>query len=148
MRSLHYFFFIVCLLFTSCQELSGKYELGNNLVLLDNDVKEEKIIVFCNADCNGGVYVVPSYQNHYDTLGRYAEYVENVELDGRWVWVKSWRIQEQSHRYYIIDKSFNLDTVNCMYIDCDSIIQLYVFGPYTLDEFESKREILNLGVDY
>lgn len=143
MRPILCLYVLFSLSLTSCQQLSGKYNLGNNLVLLDNDVKEERIIVFCKANCNGGLYVVPSYSNHYDSLGRCAEYVEEVEADNRWIWVKSWRIREQMYRYYIIDKSFNIDSVNCMYTDCDSIIQLYVFGPFTLEEMEKKRKFLN-----
>ncbi|MGN6530745.1 MAG: hypothetical protein ACTHK0_03190 [Ginsengibacter sp.] len=140
----------VLIFFTaSCNGISGKYPLGNHLSLWDNDKKEEKIIVYCEGNCNGGIYVVPTYEGHYDsTKQHYAEYVEEAKSNKKWVIVKTFRVKEKQENYYIINKDFDIRGLDCGKANCDSILQSYVTGPLTLNDFNNNKKALNVNLDF
>ncbi|MGS0688961.1 hypothetical protein ACVBEQ_28070, partial [Nakamurella sp. GG22] len=79
---------------------SGEYSLGNHLSLWDNDKKEERIIVYCEGDCHGGIYVVPTYERHYDKdKQHFAEYVEEANSNKKWVIAKTICVKEKMEKY-------------------------------------------------
>ena len=148
------FYFLVLVLLTllnlSCnlQGYTGNYPLGNHLWLWDNDRKEEKIIVYCEGDCNGGIYVVPTYKRHYDSIKHnFSEYVEAAVSDKNWVVAKTLKIKEHRNLYYIISKAFNIEHVNCSKVNCDSILQSCVIGPLSKNEFKKREQLLNIDLD-
>ena len=152
----YYSFFILVVLvipFTSSCNLqgyiTGNYPLGNHLWLWDNDRKEEKIIVYCEGDCHGGIYVVPTYERHYDSIKQhFAEYVETTASDKNWVLAKTLKINEHKNFYYIISKRFNIEHLDCSKVHCDSILQSYVRGPLSLEEFNKKKQLLKIDLDF
>ena len=94
-------FLTILFFITSCncwKEMWGDHPLGNNLSLLEGDRKEDRIIVYCSGRdagaCHGGIFVVPTYARHMDRSGNYAEYVETVKSNEKWVIVKTHRIEE------------------------------------------------------
>ena len=139
-------FQIFVLLMSSCKE-DYNHSLGNNLSLWEGDKKEDRIIVYCEGSCHGGIYVIPSYKNHYDSTGHYAEYVKETTSDKKWVIAKTFQIKENKENYYIISKEFNIENLDCAKANCDSILQSHVTGPMTLTEFENKKKSMNIALD-
>lgn len=115
---------------------------------MEGDKKEDRIIVYCKGDCHGGIYVVPTYARHYDSNGRYAEYVEEAKSNKEWVIVKTYRIKENQENYWIIDKEFSIAKLDCSTVDCDSILQRQVTGPLTLNKFQHKLQVLNIDLNF
>lgn len=112
-RIIHLFFAaIIITFFSSCDcSLVGAENLGKNLALLEGDVREDKVIVYCGNKencCSGGAYILPTYENHYDKKGNYAEFIEEVAYNERWILVKSFLVKENKFNYWIIDKNFDL----------------------------------------
>ncbi len=138
-------FCIVSVLGVSCDSWNrmwGDHSLGNNLSLLEGDKKEDRVIVYCSGKsagaCIGGIYVVPTYERHYE--GRsYAEYVQATRSNKKWVIAKTFRIKESRENYWIINKEFNIQDVDCGKINCDSILQSYVQGPFDKNTFTEKE---------
>jgi hypothetical protein len=145
-----YWFFIVGVsFFGSCRELLGKYSLGNHLSLWDNDRKEERIVVYCEGECNGGIYVVPTYARHYDSARKhYAEYVETARSNKKWVIVKTLHVIDNKENYYIISKTFNIEHLDCAKANCDSILQSHVIGPLDLAGFQERAKILQVNLGF
>ncbi len=140
----------ICFLFfaSSCDGLF-QTRLGEHLSFWNGDKTEENIIVYCEGDCNGGIYVAPTYARHYDSTGRYyAEYVEDVRSNKQWVIAKTLRIKENVEYYWIISKDLDLTNVNCSNVNCDSIIKQHVTGPLILDEFNGKLRTLNINLKF
>jgi hypothetical protein len=146
----HYIVLLVSIfLIAFCSRISGEYSLGNNLSLWDNDKEEERVIVYCEGNCNGGMYVVPTYQRHYDsTKQHYAEYVKEAKSNEQWAIAKTLQVQEKQEKYYIINKDFDILGLDCAKSNCDSILQSHVTGPLNLTEFENKRKALNIGLEF
>lgn len=143
--------FLMAIALISCNwwaSIWGNNILGNNLSLLEGDKKEDRIIVYCEGDCHGGIYVVPTYARHYDSNGRYAEYVEMAKSNKEWVIVKTLRIKEKQENYWIISKEFSLAKLDCSKNDCDSILQKQVIGPLALKEFQNKLQVLNIDLNF
>ena len=137
------------LLFVSCVcELFGSHELGNNIVLLEGDRPEDRIIVYCTGRsggcCSGGVSIIPTYENHIKQ-DMYNEYVEGAKSNNKWIIARSYRILEKSHKFWIINKNFNIDSLDCNKIDCDSVIQSHVIGP--LDSLIFLEKVKELDVN-
>jgi hypothetical protein len=142
------FFIFTMFYFVSCNEWYN-HPLGNHLSLWDGDTKEDRIIVYCEGRCYGGIYVVPTYARHYDSSGqKYAEYVEEATSNKRWVIVKTYQIQEKKENYWLISKDFNIENLDCAKANCDSILQSHVTGPLSLSEFRSKLQTLNVDLDF
>lgn len=122
----------------------GKYSLGNHLSLWDNDKKEESIIVYCEGDCHGGIYVIPTYERHATN----GEYVEEATSDKKWVIAKTFEKKDNKENYYIISKDFNIDNMDCSKVNCDSILQSHVTGPLNLTKFKNKMQALHIELDF
>lgn len=148
-------FFIVALLITSCnwwKEAWGDHPLGNNLSLLEGDKKEDRIIVYCTGRsagaCHGGIFVVPTYSKHMDRSKKYAEYVEAAKSNEEWVIVKTHRIEEKKDNYWLINKNFNIENTDCEKVDCDSLLQSYVTGPFDHSQFIEKKDSLKIELSF
>lgn len=57
--------------------------------------------------CFGGVSVIPLYEEHYDSLGNVREYVINAIADERMIIAKTFLVNEQKYKYYLINKAFD-----------------------------------------
>jgi hypothetical protein len=140
-------FILVCILLNSC---SGEESanLGNNLVLLEGDNKKDRAIVYCSGrsfgSCYAGIYVIPTNLQHMEN-GRYAEYVETAKSNNKWIIAKSVFVDTKDERYWIMDKDFKLDITNCDSMNCDSILQSHVKGPFDINSFNGKKS--DLGID-
>lgn len=141
---------LVVFLFSSCDlcDIMGAYELGNNLVLLEGDKLEDRIIVRCTGRsqgcCRGGSFVIPtSYEDKYN------HYVESVESNEQWVIAKSIRLmdEKQLQQYWIINKDFDLSGFDCSTFNCDSVVQLQVIGPLEHESFLEKVEQLRVNLE-
>ena len=141
--------YLILFLLGSCNAISGEYSLGNHLSLWDNDKNEERIIVYCEGDCNGGIYVVPTYERHYDSDKQHvAEYVEKATSNKKWVIAKTIRVKEKMEAYYIINKDFDITGVDCAKANCDSILQSHVIGPMNIIVFKKEKNRLNITLDF
>ena len=136
------FFFI-----TFCNN-PGNTSLGSNLIIWEGDVVEDRAIVYCEGNCNGGIYVLPNYSKHYDSSGQYAEYLEKAKSNRNWVIAKTLLIKGKKVNYWIINKNFNIKNLNCSLVNCDSIIQSYVIGPLSQDEFKRKLQDLKIELKF
>ncbi|MBS1761163.1 MAG: hypothetical protein JST23_13680 [Bacteroidetes bacterium] len=127
--------------------------LGNGIYLLEGDRVEDRIIVRCSGknygECVSGSYLIPrSYNEHFDKNGHYLEYVENTTSNKKWVIAKTYHIQEKRENYWIINKDFVITDMDCSKANCDSIIQNLVTGPMNLTEFENKKKVLNIELNF
>ncbi len=135
----------VLIFFTvSCNWISGEYPLGNHLSLWDNDKEKTAIIVYCEGDCHGGIQVLPIRERQTDS----GEYVEEATSNKEWAIAKTLQIKDNKENYYIISKDFNIENVDCSKVNCDSILQSHVTGPLSLTEFENKKKVLNIELDF
>lgn len=147
-KKICYTIFQVLIFFSSSCKEDYNHPLGNNLSQWEGDRKEDRVIVYCEGNCHGGIYVVPVYNRHYDSAGHYAEYVEEAKSNKQWVIAKTFQIKNSKENYYIISKGFNIEHVDCSKANCDSILQSHVTGPMTLTEFENKKKSMNIALDF
>ena len=131
----------------SCNEWYN-HPLGNNLSLWDGDREEDRVIVYCEGNCHGGIYVVPAYDRHYDSSGHYAEFVKTAKSDRKWVIAKTIQIKGKQENYWIISKDFKIKNLDCSKINCDSTLQRQVSGPLTFEEFQHQRRQLNIDLEF
>lgn len=128
-------------------------KLGNGIYLLDGDRLEDRIIVKCTGwsfnDCIAGTYLIPrSYNDHFDSHGHYAAYVETAKSNRNWIIAKTIQVKDKKESYWIISKDFKINLDNCDKINCDSIIQSHVTGPLSLNEFKNKIKGLNINLSF
>ena len=128
-------------------------KLGNGIYLLEGDRVEDRIIVKCSGwsykECISGSYLIPrSYNNHFDSNGHYLEYVEKAASNKKWIITKTFQIKEKKENYWIIDKGFNIGNIDCLKINCDSIIQSHIKGPLSLADFNTIKKTLNIKLDF
>lgn len=128
----------------SCRQMWGDHPLGNHLSLWDGDKSDENVIVYCEGNCHGGIYVVPIRERQTND----GEYVEEATSNKKWVIAKTRKKKDNKENYYIISKDFNIEHVDCSKVNCDSILQSHVTGPLSLREFENKKKALNIGLDF
>lgn len=100
-------------LFTSCFcSLEGSQDLGKNFALFEGDKIEDRVIIYCaeNKDkcCTGGMYVIPTYETHYNTKGHYNEYVQEAKSDKKWIIAKTFKINDKENFYWILNKNFEV----------------------------------------
>jgi len=142
---------MISLFISSCDWWSGiwgNHPLGSHLSLWDGDKKEDRAIVYCEGNCHGGILVVPIYSRQFDEKGNYAEYVETVASNKKWIIVKTYQIREKKENYWIISKDFDITNLDCSKANCDSILQSYVTGPLNLTDFKIKLETLNIDLRF
>ena len=88
----------------------GSYSLGNNIYMLEWD-GGGKIIVngtrIKGNTCYGGESLIPTYENQYDSLGHFAEYVVDAKSDDNWVIAKTNNHISHQRKYYILNKKYN-----------------------------------------
>lgn len=140
-----YIILITTIIFSSCCSLSGSRNLGKNIFLLEGDRIEDRIIVYCTAKekgcCQSGSYIIPrEYGEHFEN-GKYAQYVEKAESNGKWIIAQTKHLKSSNENYWIIEKNF--DSKNSY-----QEVNEYVFGPFTLEEFLNKKEELKIRVDF
>ena len=115
----------------------GSHSLGHNLYMLDWD-GGNKIIVYCSnprgRTCYGGLSVIPSNSNSSQLC------VITAKSNERWVIVRAKQTQDNKNCYYLINKDFNIDNLNCQNVNCDSMLQSYVVGP--LDSIAFIKELM------
>ena len=148
---LAFLIFTISFLFCNCgRQAWDDNDLGDNFSLLEGDRIEDRIIVYCTGRsggaCMAGTYIVPVYSRHYDSTGHYAEYVETAKSNDDFIIAKTLQVQDKRANYWIIDKDFSID--NCDKINCDSIIQSHVFGPFDKNEFQQKASELKLNLRF
>lgn len=93
----------------------GSYSLGNNIYMLEWD-GGGKIIVngtrIKGNTCYGGESLIPTYENQYDSLGHFAEYVVDAKADDSWIIVKTNNHINNQRNYYILDKRHNTNKIS------------------------------------
>ncbi len=125
---------------TSCNEWYN-HPLGNNFSLWDGDGDEDRIIVYCEGRCHGGIQVVPTRERQANN----GEYVEAATSNNKWIIVKTLQMKDSKENYYFVDKYFRIKNLDCLKANCDSILQSYVMGPFDENMFKERK--LELGID-
>lgn len=104
--------FVFLLVFYICppEWMWPEYNLGNNIYMMEWD-GGGRIVVLCShvegKECYGGSQLIPTNENHCDSLGRYVEYVVTAKSDERWVIVKTNNKQSRQSKYYVINKDYD-----------------------------------------
>lgn len=107
-------FFILNVTEWFCPEFNGSCSLGNNIYMLDWDGGGRIIVRGTSINgktCYGGEYLVPSGENHYDSIGNVAEYVIDARSNDNWIIAKTVTQNSFQRKYYIIDKRNISDTM-------------------------------------
>lgn len=145
----------LALILESCCNFQGSHDLGNNFALLEGDTKEDRIIIFCSprendSCCRSGLYVLPTYENHYDEKGNYLEYVVKAESDNNWIIIKT--NKKASIRYWFLNKNFELDQKfnqsplpRELADELKEILNSQIIGPLDLKDFKIKKQ--EIGID-
>lgn len=60
--------------------------------------------------CYGGSLLIPTYENRYDSVGNYAEYVVDAKADDNWIIAKTDNKLNHRRKYYIINKQHDIET--------------------------------------
>ncbi len=114
----------------------GSYSLGNNIYMLEGD-KSTKTIVYGTSikgkTCYSGDPLIPTYENQYDSLGNFAEYVVDAKADDNWIIAKTDNKLNHRRRYYIINKQHDIET-----LDAKEIIEKYITSFTDSCEFANK----------
>jgi len=115
---------------------NGSSELGNNLYLLDWE-KNGKIIVYCGSKkgntCYGGVPVIP--HNSPSEV-----WVKNAISNKKWVIVKAVQTQSKKELFYLINNGFNVEGLDWEQVNCDSIIQSFIFQFQNINDLTKELE--------
>ena len=114
----------------------GSYSLGNNIYMLEGD-KTTKTIVYGTSikgkTCYSGEPLIPTYDNQYDSIGNFAEYVVDAKADDNWIIAKTDNKINHRRKYYIINKQHNIETS-----DAKEIIERYISSFTDSCEFANK----------
>ena len=117
----------------------GSYSLGNNIYMLEGD--GGKMIVKGTTiegnTCYSGEPLIPTYENQYDSIGNFAEYVVDAKSDDNWVIAKTGNKKTNQKKYYILNKDFDFD-----YTKVDEIIKTKI------EEFTDSIEFSKKCHDY
>jgi hypothetical protein len=135
-----------------CCVLVGDNKLGDKLTLLEGDRLEDRIIVYCNRSkregcCYSGSYFLPLYEDHYfkDKRG-YREYIKQAKYNDNYVIAQSVLVEDQTMRYWIIDKDFDLEGSKGS--EFDSIIKAHTYGEFDSITFYKKLEELKINLTF
>ena len=94
------------------QEAWGSYDLGNGIYMMEWEGGGRVIVKGTNVEgrsCFGGSYLIPTYESRYDSTGNFAEYVIDAKFDNNWIIAKTGNYINGENKYYIVDKSFDLE---------------------------------------
>ena len=104
--------------------------------MLEGD-KTTKTIVYGTSikgkTCYSGEPLIPTYENQYDSLGNFAEYVVDAKADDNWIIAKTDNKLNHRRRYYIINKQHDIET-----LDAKEIIEKYITNFTDSCEFANK----------
>ena len=117
-------------------EFNGSYPLGGNIYMLERDGGGCVIVQGSNIrgnTCYGGSQLIPTYENQYDSLGNFAEYVVDAKADDNWIIAKTDNKLNHRSRYYIINKQHDIET-----LDAKEIIEKYITSFTDSCEFANK----------
>ena len=59
--------------------------------------------------CYGGSLIIPTYEEEYDSTGNLTEWVIDAAFDDKYIVAYSYNNILKGYKYYIINKSFDLD---------------------------------------
>lgn len=134
----------------SCEDY-GSFDLGNDLVLLEGDRAEDRIIVLCNiikrnnGCCNGGISIFPLYEEHMIN-GDYATYVDWVVFNEEWIIIKySYLEYNYSDLHYILIDKKKLKDANSKDESYLKQVRETAIGPINLHNLQDY--ILNYNID-
>lgn len=138
--------FVLLTTLCSC-EFYGNKDLGNKLTLFARDSPEGHYdIIYCSrydiGGCIAGMYVIPSADE------KYSMYVETAKADKKWVIAKTVRVEDKKRNYWIIDKSFDIEGLDCDSIDCDSVVQSHVIEALDSLAFDKKVRELDIKLKF
>ena len=110
--------------------------LGNGLYMIEFD--QGRIVVqgsyIRDGICYGGPYVVPLYEESYDSSGNRREYVINAIADDQYIIVKTNILNDNKYKYYLINKGFDEKNTSNIQIR-DSFTEVF----YSLQELNILR---------
>ena len=96
-------------------ELWGSHSLGAGLDMVDGDCPEDRAVIYSSnlhgKTCYGGTYIIPTYEEKYDSLGNFIEYVIDAKSDENHIYVITFMKTDNKRKYYIIDKSYEVTTL-------------------------------------
>jgi len=137
---------LICLVVSCDCSYFGARNLGNGLALLEGDVVEDRVVIYCIGKslgcCRSGVFIIPTYAEHMDTLGNYNEYVTNVSSNQDWIIIETFRKSDEISRFWIINKGFEIEDIQND--SAESIIRSHTIGPLDASGFETKRMELEI----
>lgn len=90
----------------------GSYCLGNNIYMLEGDKGRKTIVNGTTIEgntCYSGDQLIPTYENQYDSIGNFAEYVVDAKADDNWIIARTDNMITNQRKYYILNKSYNPD---------------------------------------
>ena len=91
-------------------EYNGSYSLGNNIYMIEWNGGGRVIVLGSNMygkTCYGGSQLIPTYENQYDSLGHFDEYVIDAKADDSLIIIKTNNHINNKQNYYILDKRYN-----------------------------------------
>ena len=127
-------FALVSILIFSCQSV----DLGSHIFLMRGDRAEDGIMVICDKGksygaCVAGSYLIPqNYNAHFDSTGRYREYVRKYAANKNYVLAATFLIGTKKNRYWIVEKKQNLE--------------VRVLGPFEEDAFSKEKQRRNIDL--
>ena len=106
-------------------EFGGSYNLGNGIYMMEWDGGGRVIVkgsYIRGRTCYGGSQLIPTYESGYDSAGNFAEYVIDAKYDNNWIIAKTGNYSNGENKYYIVDKSFDIEKTSE-----EDIVENYIF---------------------
>jgi len=122
----------------------GSHSLGKGLYMMEWDSPGRIIVLGTNIQgraCYGGSLLIPTYEDEYDSLGHFSEWVIDAVSNDKWLIAYTYNTYINDHKYYIIDKSFDENT------DATTIIKKYRYVYFNRDSFNLVREQKGIMLD-
>lgn len=150
MRKVIYFWFmfmlfLASLLLITFDDFISLDYLGSGLVIMHGDNEKDKVILY--KERLNDLYVVPTYNRHMKN-GEYAEYIfGDVKDNDKWVVARTMIVETRELNYWIIRK-FSISDIDCNKVNCDSVVKTYVIGPLSINNFNRKKEELDINLTF
>ena len=133
-------FFLLGLFFVEDYLCGSKNNLGNNIYMVEDGNFRE--IVYCTKHkgntCYVGIPLIPAISSKGIS-------VIEAKSNDEWVIVKALnKALSEKNCFYLIDKSFDIQNMDCRERDCDSIIQSYI--TYFDNEQDFENRLNDLGI--